>query len=305
MLKKTGLFIRSLRKDFDLYLIILPGIAILLTFKYVPMYGATIAFKDYSLLEGISGSPWVGLKHFAGLFASPKFLSVFANTIIINAYRIVFYFPLPIMLAILINEVKSIRFKRIAQTITYLPYFLSWVVISAIFIDILSPQTGIINRVIQFLGGKPVMFMTDQRFFRGIIVASNAWQRTGWTAIIYLAAMQGIDPQLYDAARVDGARKIHEIFHITLPGISPAILFMFMLHLGYFLRTDVEQILMLYNPIVYSVGDVLGTYIYRIGLGQMKYSMTTAVGLFQAVIGFNLLFLANFVSRKFGQQGLW
>jgi len=268
------------------------------------MYGAIIAFKDYNLMEGITGSPWVGLKHFRALFQSREFHRVFRNTLLISIYRLIFQFPIPIILALLINEVSNMFFKRTVQTITYLPHFLSWAVVGALAIDLLSPSSGLINVLLGKLGMSPITLM-DKRYFRAIVVASQTWKEAGWSAIIYLAAISSIDPQLYEAATVDGASKWHQIWHITLPGISSTIVFILLLRISALLATDVEQILMLYNPVVYEVGDVIGTYVYRVGLGQMKYSYTAAVGLFQSVVGFVLLVVANYFSRKYTETSMW
>jgi len=268
------------------------------------MYGSIIAFKDYNLMEGIIGSPWVGLKHFDALFQAREFHRVFRNTLLISIYRLIFQFPIPIILALLINEVSNMFFKRTVQTITYLPHFLSWAVVGALVIDLLSPSSGLINLALKEFGISPVTLM-DKRYFRAIVVASQTWKETGWSAIIYLAAISSIDPQLYEAAIVDGASKWRQIWYITLPGIRSTIVFIILLRIGALLATDVEQILMLYNPVVYEVGDVIGTYVYRVGLGQMKYSYTTAVGLFQSVVGFILLVIANHLSRRYAETSMW
>ncbi|WP_246096689.1 ABC transporter permease [Paenibacillus sinopodophylli] len=295
----------DLKRDYVLYLLLLPGLAALLLFKYLPMYGVVIAFKDFNLISGIWGSPWAGFKHFEELFRAPKFYSVLENTLLINFYKLVFQFPLPILLALMINEVRNLMFKRFAQTITYLPHFLSWVIISAVFINVLSPQTGILKNVFAFFGMSHIMMIADERFFRGVLVASSAWKETGWSSIIYLSAILAVDPQLFEAAKIDGAGKLRQIWHITLPGIRSVIVFIIMLRIGTALGNDLEQVLMLYSPFVYSVGDVIGTYVYRIGLGQMKYSFTTAIGLFQSLIGMALIFGANKLSKKFGERSLW
>lgn len=297
--------LRQVRNDYDLYLLMIPGLAAMIIFRYAPMYGASIAFKDYRILDGIRGSEWVGLEHFARLFASPKFWSVLRNTLLINLYNFVFQWPLPIVLAILISEVKNVRFKRVTQTITYMPYFLSWVVISALFINLLSPTTGIVNRVVMWFGGESVLFLAEERWFRPVLVITNAWKVTGWSTIVYLAALQAVDPELYEAATMDGASRLRKIWHISLPGIRSTIVFIIMLRLGAAMNSNVEQILMLYNPLVYEVGDVLSTYVYRIGLGRMEYSYTTAVGLFQSLVGFTLITVANEVSKRLGERTLW
>jgi putative aldouronate transport system permease protein len=296
---------KDLRQDYDLYLLLLPGLLVLLLFKYTPMFGVVIAFKDYNLFDGIWGSPWAGFKYFEELFANPKFYTVLGNTLLINLYKLVFQFPLPIILALMINEVRNLPFKRVTQTITYLPHFLSWVIISAIFINLLSPQTGILREIFAILGMQNVLVIADERFFRSLLVVSAAWKETGWSSIIYLSAIVSIDPQQYEAAKMDGAGKLRQIWHVTLPGIRSVIVFIIMLRIGHALSNDLEQVLMFYSPLVYNVGDVIGTFVYRVGLGEMKYSFTTAIGLFQSLIAMLLIITANAVSKKFGERSLW
>lgn len=295
---------KRIKSNYDLYLMLLPGLIAVILFHYLPMYGVTIAFKDFNLVEGITKSPWVGLKHFNSLIQAREFQRVFRNTLLINIYRLIFQFPIPIILALLINEVSHMLFKRTVQTITYLPHFLSWAIVGALVIDLLSPSKGLVNETLKSLGMGPITLM-DKRFFRAILVASQTWKEAGWSAIIYLAAISSIDPQLYEAATVDGASKWHQIWHITLPGIRSTIVFIILLRISAIMATDVEQVLMLYNPVVYEVGDVISTYVYRVGLGQMRYSYTTAVGLFQSVIGFILLVIANYLSRKYAETSMW
>lgn len=297
--------VRELLLDYQLYLMLLPALAILIIFKYFPIYGALIAFKDYNLLDGVFGSQWVGLKHFKELFQSDKFYEVFINTLLINFYKLIFQFPIPIILALMINEVRHAFFKRFSQSVTYLPHFLSWVIVSAVFANLLSPTNGIVNVLLGYFGIDPIMFMSDERFFRAVLVVSSAFRESGWSSIIYLAAIMAVDTQLYEAARMDGAGKLRQIWHITLPGIRSVIVFIIMLRLGAALANDLEQVLMFYSPMVYNVGDVLGTYVYRVGLGQMKYSFSTAVNLFQSVIGLSLIVIANYFSKRFGDRGLW
>ncbi|UKS30984.1 ABC transporter permease subunit [Paenibacillus sp. HWE-109] len=295
----------DMKRDYDLYLLLLPGVLALIIFKFLPMYGILIAFKEFNLFDGVWGSPWAGFKYFEELFNDSKFYTVLGNTLLINFYKLVFQFPLPIMLALMINEARNLMFKRVTQTITYLPHFLSWVIISAIFINVLSPLTGILKDVFAMLGMSNIMMIADERFFRSVLVASAAWKETGWSSIIYLSAILAVDPQLYEAAKMDGAGKFRQIWHVTLPGIRSVIVFIIMLRIGAALGNDLEQVLMFYSPFVYSVGDVIGTYVYRIGLGQFKYSFTTALGLFQSLIGMGLIVGANYVSKKFGERSLW
>ncbi|MBA2941403.1 sugar ABC transporter permease [Paenibacillus sp. CGMCC 1.16610] len=295
----------DIRKDWDLYLALIPGIAFLLIFKYTPMYGIIIAFKDFNIFEGMSASPWVGWKHFEKLLSSDSFLQVFQNTLAISIYKIVFLFPLPIVIAILLNELKNMVFKRSVQTVIYLPHFLSWVIVSGLFIDLLSTNGGVVNKIIVALGGEPVRFFLDSHIFRSVLVSSAGWKETGWNTIIYLAALASIDPGLYESAKIDGANRWKQILHITLPGLLPIILLMFILRLGYVLEAGTEQVLVMYNPSVYNVADVIGTYVYRVGLGEQDYSFSTAVGVFESVVAFILILSGNHLARKFFGRGIW
>ncbi|TMV46885.1 sugar ABC transporter permease [Paenibacillus mesophilus] len=295
----------DIRKDWDLYVALIPGIAFILLFKYTPMYGIVIAFKDFNIFDGLAASPWVGFKHFEKLFASDSFMHVFQNTLIISFYKLFFLFPLPIIVAILLNELKNMAFKRGVQTVIYLPHFLSWVIVSGLFIDLLSTNGGLVNKIIVALGGEPIRFFLDSEIFRSVLIASAGWKETGWSTIVYLAALTSIDPQLYEAAKIDGASKWQQTIHVTLPGLVPIILLMFILRLGHILEAGTEQILVMYNPSVYNVSDVIGTYVYRVGLGDQDYSFSTAVGLFDSVIAFILIISGNALSRKFLQRGIW
>lgn len=293
--------------NYDLYLFLLPGLACLVIFKYVPIFGITVALKDFTIREGILGSPWAEplFIHFQRLFALPHFIRVVRNTILINLYMLVFQWPLPIVLAILINEILNVPFKRIAQTVTYMPHFLSWVVVGTIFLNILSPDSGIVNRVLVALGGDPVLFLGKPRYFRGILVVSQAWKETGWASIVYLASLQAIDPQLYDAAKIDGASKMKQIRYITIPGLVTTMVFILLLRISRFMMFNVQQIIMMYNPLVYETGDVISSYIYRVGLGQLKFSLTTALGLFQGIIGMTMIATANYFARRYTGRGIF
>lgn len=299
--KKRKLF----RNNIDLYLLLLPGIIYLILFKYLPMYGVVIAFQDFDVFKGVSGSEWVGFANFKKIFADPEFYGVFKNTLLISIYKIVFLFPLPIIVALLLNEVNSTLFKKSTQTIIYLPYFLSWVVVAGIFTSLLSPTSGLLNKLITSLGGEPVAFMMSNKWFRSVLVTSAGWKEIGYNAVVYIAAISGIDQQLYDAAKVDGAGRFKRMIHITLPGISTTIVLLLILRLGSVLEAGTEQILLMYNPTVYETGDVIGTYVYRMGLGQQQYSMTTAVGLFNSVVGFILVIGGNFFSKKISGSSIW
>jgi len=293
------------RRNYDLYLLMIPGLAFLLLFKYAPIYGLVIAFQDFNIFKGVGGSEWVGLQQFHRLFTSHDFGTVMRNTLLISLYKIVLLFPLPILIAVLLNEVARMWFKRAVQTIIYLPHFLSWVVVAGLFVNILSPSTGIVNHIIQFFGGHPVSFLMDNHFFRSVVVATAGWKEAGWNAIVFIAAIAGLDPELYEAARLDGANRIQQMFAITLPGIASTIMLMLILRIGGVLEAGTEQILLLYNPTVYASGDVLGTYIYRVGLGSMEYSYSTAVGLFESAVGFALVLSGNYVSRRITGKSIW
>lgn len=293
------------RNNLDMYALLIPGLAFLLLFRYTPMYGIVIAFQDFNIFDGIGGSSWVGLEHFRKLVHSDEFMQVFSNTLVISFYKIVLLFPVPIILALMLNEVGRMWFKRTVQTIVYLPHFLSWVIISGLFVNILSPTSGIVNEVIKWMGGQPISFLIDNDFFRGTLVFTAGWKEAGWNAIIFIAAIASIDQDQYEAASIDGASRIQKMIYITLPGIAPTIVLMLILRIGSLLEAGTEQILTMYNPVVYETGDVIGTYVYRVGLGKMDYSFSTAVGLFNSVVGFLLIMLGNFLSRKFVKRSIW
>lgn len=288
------------------YLLGLPMIIYFLLFHYVPMYGVVLAFKDYSFRLGILRSPWVGLKHFRLLFESYKFYQLLANTLLISTYRLVFGFPVPIILAIMTNDLLNNRYKKFFQTISYLPHFISWVILSGIIIEILSPSRGIINAVISALGGEPIYFMTIPKYFRGIVTVATIWQSCGWGSIVYLAAISSIDVEQIEAAYVDGATRLQIIFAITLPSISSVIVVILLLTVGRILDAGFEQVFNLYNPMVYRTGDIIDTYVYRVGIIDMRYSFSTAVGLFKNAIGFTLLVLANLLVKRIdSDKSLW
>jgi len=295
----------ALRSHWDLYLIMVPGLLYFVIYKYIPMWGIVIAFQKYSVFSGISGSEWVGLQHFKTMFANSDFYRIFANTLLISIYKLLWGFPGPIILAIMLNEIRNMLYKRSIQTLVYLPHFLSWIIVGGIMVNVLSPASGVVNQLITMLGFEPIYFLTDPDWFRSILVISDIWKEVGWGAIIYLAAIAGIDPQLYEAAIMDGASKFRQIIHITLPAMMGVIVILFLLRLGHVLDVGFEQIFVLYNPLVYEVSDVIETYVYRVGIQQAKFSFTTAVGLFKAVIGLLLVMMANRGAKKLGQEGIW
>nr|WP_240762614.1 ABC transporter permease subunit [Paenibacillus thalictri] len=291
--------------NIDLYLLLIPGLAFLLLFKYAPMYGVIIAFQDFNIFEGFTGSQWVGLAQFAKLIHSEDFYQVFINTLMISLYKIVLLFPVPIVIALLLNEVRKMWFKRAVQTVIFLPHFLSWVIISGLFINILSPSGGLVNQVIHYFGGTPISFFLDNDYFRSVLVFTAGWKESGWNTIIFIAAIAGIEQEQYEAASIDGAGRIRQMLHITLPGIMPTIILVLVLRLGYLLEAGTEQILTMYNSVVYTSGDVIGTYVYRQGLGQQDYSFSTAVGLFNSVVGFILILLGNELSKRLVKRSIW
>lgn len=270
------------------------------------MAGEIIAFKNYRFVEGIWGSEWVGFRHFQMLFESLDFWRILRNTLLLNVYSLVFGFPVPILLALLLNEVRREWYKRTVQNLLYLPHFISWVVLGGIVIAILSPSTGVVNLILkQILGIEPVYFMADSTWWPIVYTISGIWRDAGWGTILYLAAMAAIDPQLYEAARIDGANKLRQIWHITLPGIRSTIAILLILRMGHMLDVGLEQTLMLQNQSVLDVSDVISTYVYRVGLQNMNYSYTTALGLFQSLIGLLLVVGVNHLIRKSGERGLW
>jgi len=269
------------------------------------MYGLIISFKDFRILDGMMASPWVGFKHFKTVFGSDDFWVVFKNTLVISGLKLIFNFPAPIIFALLLNEVKNMQFKKTVQTISYMPHFLSWVVLAGIVVNFLSPSTGPINMILKVLGAKPIYFVADRKWFREVLVLSAIWKEVGWGTIIYLAALSNINLELYEAAVLDGANRFKQTIYVTLPSISPVIIIMFIFAVGAIVNDDFDQIFNLYNPAVYSVGDVLSTYIYRMGLENMQYSFSTAVGLFKNTISFTLIIITNYLSKRYSDYGLW
>ncbi len=275
-------------------------------FHYLPYSGLLMAFQNYKLGLGIEGSEFVGLQHFQTLFRSKEFWKILKNTVVLNVLNLVLYFPAPIILAILLNEIRNVVFKRIAQSLMYLPYFFSWVVIGGMFVDILSPGTGVVNKIISALtGGKTIFFMASTFWWPIMFVLSTMYKEVGWGSIIYLAAITGIDAELYEAAKIDGANRWQQILHVTLPCISQTIVIMLILRMGSVLNVGMEQILMLENAAVKSISDVISTYTYRMGIQQLQYSKTTAIGVFQSLINMLLMLSANKISKKLTGDGIW
>jgi putative aldouronate transport system permease protein len=288
-----------------LYFISIPGILFFLLFKYVPLLGAVIAFQNYNLFAGFKGSPWVGLAHFKRMFSHYDFLRILGNTLLLGIYDIVFAFTAPIVLALLLNEVRLALYKKIVQTIIYAPHFLSWVIVSGIFVGILSPSSGVVNTIIGWFGIDPVYFLGEDSYIRTILVGSGLWRDVGWGTIIYLAALAGINPDLYEAAEMDGASRWRQTLAITLPALLPVITILFLLKIGDFLDYGFERVFVFQNPLNLQNSEILDTYIYKAGLNQMQFSYATAIGLFKSVVGLTLLSIANFVSKKATGESLY
>lgn len=295
----------AVKKDWELYVLLVPGIIFLFLFNYLPMGGVVIAFQDFNIFKGIADSAWVGFDNFVRLFTSADFLLVFKNTLIISIMKILILFPLPIVLAILLNEIRHLKFKKTIQTVVYLPHFISWVIVSGLFIGILSVNGGIVNNILTLFGQEPIPFFMSKDYFRWVLVFTEGWKEVGWGTIVYLAAIVGIDQEQFEVAKIDGANKLQQIIHITIPSIAPTIILMFILRLGSLLNAGTEQILVMYNPVVYDVADVIGTYVYRVGLGTSDYSFSTAVGLFNSVISFILIVTGNTLTKKFFDSSIW
>ncbi|WP_438444640.1 ABC transporter permease [Gorillibacterium sp. sgz5001074] len=287
-----------------LYLMLLPGVLYFLIFKYVPMYGVLLAFKNYQPFLGFMKSDWVGMKHFNRFFGDPLFWMLLKNTFILAFYNLVFFFPLPIIVALLLNELRMEAYKRIIQTLVYIPHFMSWVVIVSIAYLFFTTEGGLVNEAIHALGGDKINFLLSPGWFRGFITAEVMWKETGWGTIIFLAALAGVDTQLYEAARMDGASRFRQLWHITLPAIRSTIVILLILRLGHFLDTGFEQIYLMLNSMNRNVGEVFDTYVYSTGISQGMYSYSTAVGLFKSVVGLVLVSVSNYLSKRFGEEGI-
>ena len=286
-----------------IYLLIVPALAVAFVFNYMPMAGIQIAFRDFKYTKGIWGSDWVGLKYFTRMFMEPTFLRVFRNTMWISCLKIVIVFPAGVIFALLLNEITNKPAKRIYQTASYLPHFLSWVVLSGIIRDLLSID-GPVNALIELLGGTPQVLLANTQLFVPILVVSELWQSVGWSSIIFLAAITSVGKELYESAEIDGAGRVRKIISITLPSIMPVVMVMFILRLGSIMNAGFDQVFNLYNPVVYSVGDIIDTYSYRVGMFDRNYSYSTAIGLFKNVVGVVLMLTVNFLSSKMGESTL-
>ncbi|QGG58590.1 ABC transporter permease [Paenibacillus sp. B01] len=296
---------RRIARNWQLYVMIAPVIAYYLVFHYAPMYGIQIAFKDFRINKGIWDSPWAGFKHFERFFDSYFFERLLTNTLELGAYLLAVGFPIPILLALLLNEAGSEKFKKFVQTVTYAPHFLSTVVVVGMLMIFLNPRYGLVNTMLVSLGGESVNFMADSAWFKTLYVLSDVWQTMGWSSIIYLAALGGIDPALHEAARVDGASRLRRIWHINLPGIRPTILILLILNVGSIMSIGFEKVLLMQNNLNFASSDIIDTYVYRSGILDANYSFSAAIGLFSAVINFILLVTVNSIARRAGGSSLW
>lgn len=302
---KVERVVDHLKREWQLYAMLLPTIIWLLLFLYKPMYGLQIAFKDYSVFRGIAASPWVGLEHFDTLFNNDQFLRALRNTVYISFLSLLFGFPMPILLALMFNEILREWFKKTAQTIVYLPHFISSVIIAGIVITGFSPSAGIVNTVIEWFGGEAIYFLTRPEWFRPIFVGTTIWQEAGFQSIVYLAAIAGVSPTLYESAVVDGASRWQMMWKITIPSILPTIIIMLIIRIGNMLEVSFEMIILLYQPATYETADVVNTFIYRQGLQGGQYDLAAAAGLFNAVVAFVLVMSANAISKRYSRTSLW
>lgn len=303
--RKPGRLMKSVRKYWDLYLLLVPVAAYFILFQYLPMYGLQIAFKDYSPRKGYWGSPWVGFEHFTRFLSSYNFWQIMYNTVSISVLTLIFTFPLPIMLALLLNETRSKRFKGALQTITYTPHFLSTVVVVGMMVAFVSPSTGIINQLIRLFGGQPVYFMTKPEWFKPLYIISDIWKNTGWSSIIFVSALANVDLGLYEAAKVDGANRRQRLFHITFPCLAPTMIIMLILSCGKIMGVGFEKIFLMQTDLTLGISQVISTYVYQQGIVQSQFSYATAVGIFDSLINFAVLLIVNRIAKKASDISLW
>ncbi len=295
------------RKHCELLLMFVPVIVYFVIFKYIPMGGIAIAFKNYKISQGIFGSAWCGMDNFRKVFATPTFARAVWNTLTISGLKLLFGFPAPILLALMLNEVTHVRFKKTVQTVSYLPHFLSWVVLAGLFQQLLSPNNGAVNAILHDVFGleESIYFLGNNQYFRGTLIVTDIWKNVGWSSILYLATIAGIDPALYEAATVDGATRWQCTRYITIPSLVSTIVVMLILNVGSVMDAGFDQVFNLYNSAVYKTGDIIDTYVYRYGLGDMKYAQATAVGLFKNIVAFVLVAGTNLIARRISGEGIW
>lgn len=297
--------LKDLRRDRYLYLLGLPGALFFLIFKFAPMWGVVISFQNFSPFAGITGSEWVGLEHFERFFTNPDFMLLFRNTMAINLLNLVLFFPLPIVLSLLLNELRSVVYQRVIQSIVYMPHFLSWVIISGLTFLMFAKGEGLVNKMLEGLGLTRIDFLTNPDTFWGMLTLQSIWKECGWGTILFLAAMASIDPGVYEAAKIDGAGRLRQMWHITLPAIRNVIITLLILRLGHMLDVGFEQVFLMYNGAVSHVAEVFDTYVYRVGIQQGEFSYSTAAGLFKSLVGLVLVIVANWISKKMGEEGVY
>jgi putative aldouronate transport system permease protein len=296
---------KRLWKNKLLYVMVLPGIFYFIIFKYIPMFGLAIAFQDYKPFKGIGGSDWVGFEHFKRLFTEPDFLNILTNTLLLFGMNLLFFFPVPIILALMLNEVRFTFFKRTFQTLVYLPHFMSWVIIVSISFVMLTSDGGIVNELLVYFGFEKINFLLSPEWFRPTYIIQVIWREAGWGTIIYLAAIASVDPQLYEAARMDGAGRLRQVWHITLPAIRSVIIILLILKIGDVLELGFEHVYLLLNSMNRDVAEIIDTYVYTAGLRQGQFSYSTAIGFFKSFIGLVLVMLANKLAKKMGEEGVY
>jgi putative aldouronate transport system permease protein len=302
---KRSAFSKRFKRHRWFYIMLMPGLLFFIIYKYLPMWGLLISFQDYQPFLGFAHSKWVGFKHFQRFFGEEAFWMLLRNTFILAIYNILFFFPLPIIISLMLNEIRKEVFKRVVQTLIYIPHFVSWVVVAGISFLFFSSQGGIVNNMLISLGKEPVNFLLSQEWFRTMITSQVIWKETGWGTIIFLAALAGVDPQLYEAARMDGAGRMRQLWHITLPAIRGTIVIMLILRLGTFMDSGFEQIFLMINPMNRQVGEVFDTFVYDAGISQGKFSYSSAVGMFKSAISLVLVVSANYLAKKFGDNGIY
>lgn len=299
-------FMKKVKNYRVLLLMMLPALVYFIVFCYVPMYGVTLAFKDFKILDGIMASPWAGMKYFKQAFEDPYFWKTIYNTLFISFFKLLIGFPTPIIFALLLNELAFSRFKKLVQTVSYLPHFMSWVILGSIFFSLLS-LNGPVNSLMEMLGMEKIMFMGSKDHFRGVLVITDVWKSFGWGSVLYFAAIAGIDQEMFEASKIDGANKLQNALYITIPSIMPVICINLILSLSGILNAGFDQVFNLYSEVVYDVADIIDTYVYRLGLKNMQYSLSTAVNLFKSAIGFVMIFSVNLIVKKIGgkENALW
>lgn len=301
---KTSFWVRVYKYRY-IYVLLIPGLLFFLIFKLIPIFGLVLAFQDFSPFHGVFESTWVGFKHFKDLFANKYFYTMLRNTLVINLMLLILYFPIPIILALMLNEVRHDLFKRLNQSIVYLPHFLSWVVIVGMTFFLISADVGLVNKALNHLGYEPISFLTNPNYFWGIITSQNIWKDAGWGTIIFLASIAGVDPERYESAVIDGAGRIRQIWHITLPAIRPVIIILLILRLGNFADVGFEQIILMMNPLVMDVAEIFDTYSYNHGILRGRISIGITVGMFKGIVGLVLIVTANYIVKKLGQEGIY